>query len=144
MFFRSEKGFTGVDIAISVIIITIFMAMMGNLIANINLNSKKMERTEIATAYAVQEIERIKAQGYLESYDGKGIDSEDSLEEKDIMDSSNNFTGYSKKTIIKDYVLIKSDKSKQKDLLKEITVEISFKLGKDICKVDISTYVTKE
>lgn len=144
MFFRSEKGFTGIDIAISVIIITIFISMMANLIANINLNSKKMERTEIATAYAVQEIEKIKAQGYIDTYNEKGIDSEELLTEEDIMDNSNTFTGYTKKIIIKDYVFIKSDKTKQKNKLKEVTVEISFKLGKDIQKVNISTYVTKE
>ena len=82
MLFRSEKGFTGIDIAISVIIITIFISMMANLISNINLNSKKMERTEIATAYAVQEIEKIKAQGYIDNYNEKGIDSEEVLNEE--------------------------------------------------------------
>lgn len=143
MLFRSEKGFTGIDIAISVIIITIFISMMANLISNIILNSKKMERTEIATAYAVQEIEKIKAQGYRDNYNEKGIYSEEILNEEDIMDNSNTFTGYSKKTTIKDYVFIKSDTTKQKNKLKEITVEVSFKLGKDIQKVNISTYVTE-
>ena len=68
---KEEKGITGIDIAISVIIITIFIAMIANLIVNINLNSKDVERKTIATSYAVQEIEKIKALGYISDYDGK-------------------------------------------------------------------------
>ena len=68
---REEKGIAGIDIAISVIIITIFIALIANLIANINLNSKDTERKSIATSYAVQEIEQIKARGYIDDYEGK-------------------------------------------------------------------------
>lgn len=71
MIIKEEKGVTGIDIAISVIIITIFIAMIANLIANININSKEIERKTKATSYAVQEIERIKALGYSDDYNGK-------------------------------------------------------------------------
>ena len=40
MIIKQEKGITGIDIAISIIIITIFIAMIGNLIVNININSQ--------------------------------------------------------------------------------------------------------
>ena len=68
---KEEKGVTGIDIAISVIVITIFIALIANLIANINLNSKDIERKTIATSYAVQEIEKIKALGYIDDYEEK-------------------------------------------------------------------------
>ena len=42
MSIKDEKGLTGVDIAISLIIITIFIAMIANLIATTNLTSKKI------------------------------------------------------------------------------------------------------
>lgn len=142
MHIKEEKGLTGIDIAISIIIITIFISILANLIMNINLNSEKTKRMEIATAYAVQEIEQLKAKGYVEEYNNKGIDNEDVILEKDIMDDENNFTGYSKKTTIKDYVLIKNDKSKQKNLLKELTVTVSFKIGDSTENIDISTYIT--
>ena len=109
---------------------------------NINLNSEKTKRMEIAAAYAVQEIEQLKAKGYIDEYNNKGVDNEDVISEKDIMDKDNNFTGYSKTTTIKDYVLIKNDKSKQKNLLKELTVTVSFKLGNSTENIDISTYIT--
>lgn len=71
MHIKEEKGLTGIDIAISIILLTIFIATIGSLIANINLNSEKTERKTKATSYAVQEIEKIKSQGYTIEYEGK-------------------------------------------------------------------------
>lgn len=71
MHIKEEKGVAGIDIAISVILITIFIALIANLISNINLNSEDTKRKTIAASYAVQEIENIKAKGYLDKYDGK-------------------------------------------------------------------------
>ena len=70
MHIKEEKGVTGIEIAISVILITIFIALIANLISNINLNSEDTKRKTIATSYAVQEIENRKAKGYLEQYHG--------------------------------------------------------------------------
>ena len=142
MYIKDEKGLTGIDIAISIIIITIFISVLANLIMNINLNSEKTKRMEIATAYAVQEIEQLKVKGYVDEYNNKGIYDKDIISEKDIMDDDNNFTGYSKTTTIKDYVLIKNDKSKQMNVLKELTVTVSFKVGDSTENIDISTYIT--
>ncbi len=138
---KEENGFTGVDIAISIIVITIFIAMIGNLVININLNSKRAERKLIATSYAVQEIEKIKAQGII-PYIGKGVQDEYIVEE-DIF-QNDFFSGYHKKIVIRDYVLIKKDNTKQQDILKEVTVEISYKIENKESNVIFSTYITKE
>lgn len=142
MLIKEEKGLTGIDIAISLIIITIFISTIANLIANVNLNSKSMERKSIATSYAVQEIEKIKAQGYKTDYDDKGITEEQVVKEEDIYKNSE-FTGYHKTVTIKDYVLIVNDSTKQKNVVKQITANISYKLGKENQNVTISTYVAK-
>ncbi len=141
MYIKEEKGIAGVDIAISIIVITIFIAMIGNLIININLNYKDTERKTIATSYAIQEIEKIKAQGYIDNYQNKGIEEEDIIEEKDIFDSNGKFTGYNKKTKIKDYVLIQNDNTKKENLVKEITIEISYKLGNKNKSISLTTQV---
>ena len=39
MSIKDEKGLTGVDIAISLVIVTIFVAFIATLIANINLDT---------------------------------------------------------------------------------------------------------
>lgn len=142
MFVREEKGIAGIDIAISIIIITIFIAMIGNLIMNINLNSKDIERKTIAISYAVQEIEKIKSQGYIDDYTNMGIEKEDIFNENDIFDSNGNFTGYHKKILVKDYKLIQNDNTKLENLVKEITVEISYKLANKNKSISLSTYVS--
>lgn len=71
MVIKEEKGIAGIDIAISVVLITIFIAMIANTITNININSKEIERKSKATLYAVQEIEKIKATGYNNDYENK-------------------------------------------------------------------------
>lgn len=143
MLIKEEKGFTGIDIAISLIVITIFISMIANLIANINLTAQDTNRKTIATSYAVQEIEKIKAQGYLDSYDSKGIAKEEVLKEEDIYNGSE-FTGYNKKIVIRDYVLVVNDITKKSNIVKEITVNISYKVGNKEKNVKISTYVAKE
>ena len=143
MLVKEEKGLTGVDIAISIVVITIFIAMIANLIANINLNTQDIKRKSTATSYAIQEIEKVKAQGYIDDYNSKGIDSEDVLKDEDIY-SNSEFSGYHKKVTIKDYVLVTNNKNKKQDIVKEITVEISYKLGGKDKKVTITTYVAKK
>lgn len=144
MLIKGEKGFSQIDIVISIILITIFIALIGNLIVNINLNSKNIERKTVATSYAVQEIERIKAKKYIDDYEDKGIEKEDIIEEEDIVDSTGNFSGYHKKIFIKDYVLLQGDNTKQANLVKEVTVEVLYKIGNEDKNVKISTYIAKE
>lgn len=140
MFIKNQKGIAAIDIAISIIVITIFIALIGNLIVNINLNAKDSERKTIATSYAVQEIENIKAKDFQE-YTDKGIQEPYVIEEDIIKD--NNFTGYHKKITIKDYVLIKQDNSKEPNIVKEATVEISYKIGKEEKTIRLATYISK-
>lgn len=140
MLIKQEKGLTGIDITISIIIITIFIALIANLITNINLSSKDIEKKTQATSYAVDEIEKIKRQGYIDSYQNKGIESKETLLDEDI-NESDGFSGYHKKITIKDYVLIKNDTTKKENILKEITVEISYKSRNKEKNVTISTYI---
>lgn len=71
MLIKEEKGITGIDTAISLVIITIFISIIANIIANININTKETERKAKATSYAVQEIEKIKANEYSSDYENK-------------------------------------------------------------------------
>lgn len=142
---KEEKGFTAVDIAIAVIIVTIFIALIGNLIININLNSVNAERKNIATGYAVKEIEQIKSKGYIEEFNGLGINGEQTIEgsDIDILDSEGDFTGYHKKVTVEDYVSITKNNDSEKDLVKKITVYISYQLGGKTKEESISTYIRR-
>ena len=72
-----------------------------------------------------------------------GINAEEIIKEEDIV-KNENLTGYHKKVSIKDYVLITGDTTKKSNLLKEITVEISYKLASKDKNIKISTYIIKE
>lgn len=137
---KDEKGLTGVDIAISLVIVTMFVAIITNLIANINLDTEKMDRKSKALAYAVQEIETIRATGYIEKYNGM---KEEKLKEEDIYNNSE-FTGYHKVVSIKDDILVENSGTKTADTTKQITVEVFYKLGNKDESIKISTYISKE
>ena len=55
---KNEKGITNIDIIVSIIIITLFVAIIATLMSNINGNSDSVERRAEATNYAINEIER--------------------------------------------------------------------------------------
>ena len=57
---KSDKGFTGVDITIAVLIITIFTSLIAALYQNYIITSKNIERKSEAINYAIQEIESLK------------------------------------------------------------------------------------
>ncbi len=130
---KSEKGITGIDITVSIIIITLFVAIIATLIYNINSNSKSVERRSEATNYAINEIEKIKAADF---------DTIDTLAgEENIED-----TGYHKKITITDYADLEENKENDTlvpGLVKKVTVEISYKDGNSTETVDLSTVVTK-
>lgn len=145
---KNENGISTIDIIVSVIIITIFITLIGNLIININLNAKETERKTEALSYAVEEIEAIKSEGYKDEYEDRGIDSMEILKEEDIKNKTNDFTGFHKKVIIKDYYLIQkennNDNSKEANILKEVKVQVLYKLKNQNKAVELSTYITKE
>lgn len=141
---KDEKGLTGVDIAISLVIVTMFVAIIANLIANINLDTEKMDRKSKALAYAVQEIETRRATGYIEKYNRMGTSKEgETLKEEDIYNNSE-FTGYHKVVSIKDDILVENSGTKTADTTKQITVEVFYKLGNKVESIKISTYISKE
>lgn len=142
MIIKEEKGVTGIDISISLIVITIFISMIASLIANININAEDTQRKTKATSYAIQEIEKFRALGYSTEYEGKGINEKEILKEEDILENQR-FTGYHKEILIKDYVLISNDNTKEANLVKEITVEISYKLAGEEKNIKISTYISQ-
>ena len=57
---KKENGYTGVDIATSVVVITIFIALIGTLVFNFNSSSNEMEYKSKALNYAINEIEGLK------------------------------------------------------------------------------------
>lgn len=128
MNWKNEKGITTIDITVSIILITLFVALIAVLIYNVNKNSDSMERRAEATNYVINAIAEIKTTNF------------DNLQnsEQNIGD-----TGYYEKITVTDYVDLKKEDFIMSGLVKKVTVEVSYKDGNTTQTVDLSTIRTK-
>lgn len=131
---KNEKGITTIDVTVSIILITLFVALIAVLIYNVNKNSDSMERRAEATNYVINAIEEVKTTNF------------DNLQnsEQNIGD-----TGYYEKITVIDYADLKREEQSEQDdsiisgLVKKVTVEVSYKDGDTTQTVDLSTIRTK-
>lgn len=133
---KEEKGITGIDIIVSVIIITMFVAIIAIIFSNITSNSKGIDRKTEATYKAISLIEEIKNAG-IENVD-KFIDAEGSS----ILDEEKNPTPYTKKVTVIDYTEMEGNEDKIPGIVKKVTVEVSYQNGGKTEKVELSTLLT--
>ena len=61
---KNNKGYTGIDVAVAVMILMIFISTISALFYNLSYASKRLERKAIATNMAVNVIEAMKIRGY--------------------------------------------------------------------------------
>lgn len=126
---KNQKGYTGVDIAISIVVITMFISLIALLISRFNGSSNELDLKSQAIDIAIQEIERVKQ---------AGIDNAQDEEEKEITEKQ----GFYKKVKITDYAEENSDKIE--GLVKKATVTISYIYRNQEQKVELSTILSKE
>ena len=134
MKFYSEKGYTGVDIAISVVVIFIFVSLISFLIYRFNSSAKEVELKSEATSIAVEEIEKVKQDGF-EKYDGMNKDKNQKVENKE---------GFFKTIIVQDYADLDNNSEKIPNLVKKVTVKISYMFQAKEQSVELSTILSKE
>lgn len=134
---KSEKGITGIDITVSIIIITLFVSLIATLMYTTNKNASTMERRTEATNYAITEIEKLKAQTFSDLQD-----TNETNDFKNIMEGTNP-TGYAKKITITDYANLPGKTDAVSGLVKQVTVEIAYKDGDTTQTVELSTVITK-
>ena len=135
---KSEKGITGIDITVSILVITIFISLIGVLIFNIDSQSKSIERRTEAAYQAVNLIEELK---------GMTIEELEALSE----DEKNGYideTSYTKQIEIVDYKDLteenQNDDTIQSGILKKVTVTVLYKDGADTEEISLSAIVTKD
>lgn len=138
---HSEKGFTGIDIAVSVVIIFLFISIIASLIYNVNSKSREIELKTEAIYIAINEIEQIKNDGYekygtLSRTDGNNVVcSDQEIEGQE---------GYYKTIEVIDYTDLEGNQDKVKNIVKKATVKISYMFKAKEQSVEISTILTKE
>lgn len=136
MNFKSEKGLTGIDITVAVIVLTLFVAIITSLFYSINLTSLAIERKKEATSIAIKIIEELKVTDF------------NLLEKQEKAEYYKNAEGketpYYKEVIITDYADMEGNTDKVKGLVKKVTVKMSFKVGKNTESVEFSIIRKKE
>ena len=130
---KDEKGFTGVDIAISTVVIIVFLGLITGLFYNLASSSAKVERKTRATNLAIEIIEALKVINFdalvSTETDQMTIDEVNAFSDKEI----NIPNGYSYKILIEDY--------QNGGIVKTLKVEITYKQGKNNENVMIETLV---
>lgn len=138
---RSQKGFTGVDIAISVIIIFIFVSVIAVLIYQINSAASEIDLKTEAVDLAITEIENIKNEGF-EAYSDRSEASGNS--QICVQEEISGSEGFYRTITIIDYTDIEGNEDKIPDLVKQVTVEISYQYKGQTQTVELSTTLAKE
>ena len=142
---KDEKGITEIDITLTVILITIFLAVVLTIFTSIQKNTTKLNRETEAMYYAVDTIETVKSLDFLQ-LPKKGtekIENIDNLKDGYIKDKSGNITSYYRTITVQDYTELSGNSSKTAEVLKKITVEIAYKDQNKNKSVTLSTIKVK-
>ena len=135
---KNNRGVTGVDVAIAVVVLTVFVAFVASLFYNTGNTAKKVERKSEATNLAIEVIEGMKVVGARNFSDLPP--GEDTL----TIDKINELNS-SSITVPNGYtVKIEIDDKYNDNVVKILKVEVEYLSGKDTEKVDIQTLVKKE
>ena len=139
---KSQKGFTGVDIAIAIAVLFIFVTLISILFYNFNSTSNEIEVEAKALEIAIQEIEKIKSkniENVLQELTTEKIAYGKNANEAEAQEIQK---GFYRKVIVEDY----SDNhpGATTGLVKKITVQIQYKLKKEIKTLELSTILSKE
>ena len=146
---KSQKGFTGIDITIAIIVITLFVSIISVVFYNITISSKKVERKTEATYIAQDVIEKIKALDYDEAIETQGEESVDIGSYKDnnklIIDNKEYDSAYTIEIKVKKYVpnFNGQENNDSNDLVKIVNVNVLYKIGKEVENVELTTTIVR-
>ena len=142
---RKENGVTGIDISIAIVVLFIFVSLIASLIYNYNVSVKESTRKTQALDLAIDEIEKVKKNGFskYEKLDKNSTQYNDGTEIENNQSIAGN-EGFFKTIEITDYTDIKGNENEQKDIVKRVTVIISYKSKGESQEIELSTLLTKE
>ena len=136
---RSEKGSTGIEIAVSVVIIFIFVSIIAILNYRISSTAKEIELKSDATYLAINEIESVKSDNFSK-YNNRSEKNGNSI----IVNNEEIKDGYYKTISVIDYTDLPGNENKTENIVKKVTVKVSYMFKAKEQTVELSTVVTKE
>lgn len=139
-FRKNENGFTGVDIAMAVLIITVFMTVIGSMYINLYVSNAKILREEKAIGYATAILEKVDEKYYDEVNDNNFAVVNQADGKKSVCDVVME-KGYNPQVQI---VVYQPNGDNEQDFVKTIQVTIQYTIGKKTEQVNLQTIKTKE
>lgn len=134
---RDNKGVTGADISVALIVIVIFVGIIATLVYNFGMASKSLNRKATAVNIAISKIEELKEKNYDD------VQSSTEPEYKDV--NGNPMTAqngpYKVTTEIKKYSELKEG---LQDVIKIARVKVEYSVGNEQEIIDLKTAITKE
>lgn len=131
---KNEKGLTGVDISIAVVILFIFVSLIAFLTYSINSTSKEMELKNDATNIAIDELEYLKTKTFTELDE---MTDEDKAT-KEIK------TGFYRTIEITDPQDLEGGSNRIRNIVKQITVNVKYMFKGKEQTVTLSTIVKNQ
>ena len=151
MNFKNNKGYTGIDISIAMIIILVFIPTIFGIVYNLQKIRSRTERETIAVNIATDVLEIARSLNYSEVF----ISNENSefktlLNNKysslEISNNTVNFNysdvnniHYKIQVTVSNYYPADIEVQDQNDLVKQITVEVMYPVGNSTKSINIST-----
>lgn len=125
---KSEKGITGVDISVAIIIILLFVSLTSTLVYNYAKNSKEVQRKSIATDMIIDILEYSKSSNYddlTNEYVQNYIANNEKFQKN----------GYKVSTTIENYLATSGEESKK------VTATVQYLVNKVEQKLEIYTII---
>ena len=143
MKFKKNNGFTGVDISIAIIILFIFISIIATLSYEFNLSSRKLQTKGEAIEIAIKEIEKIKRNGFQEVEDLNSKSEKDKNGKQLKNQLVDGKEGYYKTILVQDYNEISTRTDIKENLVKKVSVIITYQYRGVEQSVELSTIVSK-
>ncbi len=139
---KQNKGFTGVDIAISISVLMIFVALVAALFYNVSNTSKKIERKSTASNLAIDVIEAIKITDF-EDLDEYAESSKVITTTEELLDLTGRKITLPNGYRMNAYIINPDDSVEKGKVVKIIKVEIPYG-NKEDDKVIIETLIKNQ
>lgn len=134
---KKNKGFTGVDISIALIVLIIFVGTIATIIYNFEVQSKAIERKSEATSIIIDILEYAKASNFNE------LNTEYLTNYKDINYSDKN--GYDITINCQtDVEALGIQNNNTENVAKKVTVSVKYLVGKNEQNLDIYTWILND
>lgn len=140
-FLRSDKGITGADALLAVALATLFSGIIATLAYNIYATSNSLKRSSQALEYVTSTFEYVANQYYDDITEDSIKEYINTLDANISTQGSN--TKYKAQVSVINYNQTEGNEDKL-DLVKEITMSVTYKLGNKDQKIEMKTVKARE